>query len=299
MAKFWMEPDTQGRVRGVFSTTVKAKIGYGETRRNTEQQVLMLVQERDDGRMDVQALNPNYVPMGEVKVISREKLVESYIPEPAMFMERVVPAMRELEESVERGEEHYNKGETFSAEYEFKNALRIDEENVRATFGLGLTFLDRGETAKGGLVFRRLVSLKGAFEPRHKHLFNEFGIKLRKNCMYAEALKFYARALHLSRDDEHLHYNMSRTLLAKGKPKSAITFLRKALALNPDFAEARELLAVAQRRFEAEQASGGNGASNEPAQDKAKKAKKSPKAHKKMKGKKDAMSRESQYKVGI
>ena len=251
MMQFWMESEAEGKVRGVFSTSVKARIGYGETRRTTMQDVLVFVEEQEDGRMAVQSLNSNFVPTGEIHYIGREKLLDQYVPEPSVYMQKVAPAMRGLGETVERAEKHYRKGETFSAEYEFKNALRVDEDNIRATFGLGLTYLDRGESDKGALVFRRLVALKGAFEDKHKHLFNEFGIQLRRNKLYPEALKYYARAYQLSRDDEHLLYNMARTLYEKGNYAGGSRLLRKALSLRPDFPEAQELQTVVEQKWAA------------------------------------------------
>lgn len=92
--------------------------------------------------------------------------------------------MRELQKTIARGERHRKNKEYYSAEYEFKNALKIDEENIRATFGIGLTYLDRGELDKAKMVFKRIYNLNGAFEREHKHLFNEFGIKLRKKTNY-------------------------------------------------------------------------------------------------------------------
>ena len=308
MTRFWLEPEVDGRIRGVFSSTVKARIGHGETRRSTSQNVLVFVEEQDDGRMAVQSLNPQFVPVGEVKYIGKEKLLDTYIPEPALYVQKVVPAMRDLEETVERAETHYQKGETFSAEYEFKNALRIDEENIRATFGLGLTYLERGETDKGGLVFRRLVALKGAFEGRHKHLFNEFGIKLRRNRMFAEALKYYSRAYQLSKDDEHLLYNMARTLYEKGNHAGAARLLDKALRLRSNFPEALEFKAALERRRTkagggarmADRARGGARAAEETAAGKRKSGRK--KAAKALAGgEKDKVEVElkDRYKVGI
>ncbi len=233
---------TDGRIRGVFSTQSKARVGFGHTSKKTEQTVYMYVEETEEGAFGVQPLNSSYIPSGAMQYITREMLLKQYLPEPGVYLERVQPAMRELERTIDRAEDHYEKEELFSAEYEFKNALRIDEENIRATFGLGLTYLERNERDKGDLVFRRLARLKGAFEEKHKHLFNEFGMKLRKNRMYPQALKHYARAYKLSKDDPHLLYNMARVLYDKGRIQACRRFLNKALDLDPDFEEAKAFL---------------------------------------------------------
>lgn len=249
MSASLIHPGPEDRVKGVFSTTVKASIGFGHTKRKKPQQFYVYAEELEGGRVSVQPLNKHYVPSGEVQYLSKDELLNNYIPEPEVYMAKVYPAIQQVARSLASGEMHYKKGQLFSAEYEFKNALRIDVENIRATFGLGLTYLDRGEKEKGDLVFRRIVKLGGAFEPRHKHLFNEFGIKLRKNKMLTQALKYYARAFQFTKDDEHLYYNMGRTLYEKGNYSSALRIVEKAVSLNPDFELAKQLVAILRRKL--------------------------------------------------
>ncbi len=249
MAASLINPDLQDRVKGVFSTTVLATIGFGHTKRKKEQNFYVYAEEMDDGRVSIQPLNKNFVPAGDVHYVSWEELLAKYIPEPEVYMSKVCPAIQQVARSIAAGEGHYKRGQLFSAEYEFKNALRVDEENIRATFGLGLTYLDRGEREKGDLVFRRLVQLKGAFEPRHKHLFNDFGIKLRKNQMLNQAMKFYSRAFQFTKDDEHLFYNMARTLYDKGSYEIALKFANKAVSLNSGFNLAIQLGEILERKL--------------------------------------------------
>lgn len=232
----------KGKIRGVFSTQVKQTIGTGTTKKTAKKKLMVYVEELDDGQITVRNINSNFVPTGSVQYVERDALFKHFEPEPTLFMNKVSPAMQDLEETVQRGEEHLANAETFSAEYEFKHALRVDEENIRATFGLGLTYLERNEKNKADLVFRRLVKLKGAFEPKHKHMFNEFGIQLRKNGMYVQALKYYSRAFQFAKHDEHLLYNIGRTMFEKGSLSGAITFLEKAVRLRPDFSEGKSLL---------------------------------------------------------
>jgi Tfp pilus assembly protein PilF len=150
--------------------------------------------------------------------------------------------MQELNKTVVKGEEHREKGENFSAELEFDNALKLDEENVRANFGLGLTYLERGEDKKSDDIFQRLVKLEAAFEPEHKHLFNEFGINLRKNRMYEQAVQYYERALNLQESDENLHYNIARAYFEKQKLDKVVEHLNKSLEMNPSLEESKKFL---------------------------------------------------------
>lgn len=228
-------------LRGVFSTLADMKIGFGGTKRTVQQNVMFYVVRRDDGSYDARVLNDNFVPTGEPAVITYEELLLDYIPEPGVYHEKVYPAMRELAGHIARGEKHRERGETWSAEFEFQSALAIDEQNVRATFGLGLTYLAREDSDKAREVFTRLIDLPGAFDPRHKHMFNEFGIRLRKNRMFCEALLFYARAVPLAPGDDHLLYNIARTFFDRGDYDRADLFLCRALVLNPRFEEGARL----------------------------------------------------------
>lgn len=82
-------------------------------------------------------------------------------------------------------------------------------------------------------MFNRLISLPGAFGRDHKHMFNEFGIKLRRSGLLDEALRFYAIAFKISNNDDHLLYNIARTLFDKGDYTRCLSYLEHTLKLNP------------------------------------------------------------------
>jgi tetratricopeptide (TPR) repeat protein len=228
---------TKERIKGVFSSQVLIKIGTGTTMRKSIQKSYFFVQELEDGTIEVQPLNLNYVPSGPIQVLSKDEFLEKFSPEPEFYTITVMPKMRELEKTIARGDRHRKRGETFSAEMEYGSAVRVDEENVRANFGLGLTYLERGATDKAQDIFERLVKLEAAYEPEHKHLFNEFGINLRKSKMIDQALDYYARALELSKNDENLYYNIARVYLEKKDIPKTVEMLAKALEINPEMPE--------------------------------------------------------------
>ncbi|MDE5833482.1 MAG: tetratricopeptide repeat protein, partial [Desulfovibrio sp.] len=124
-------------------------------------------------------------------------------------------------------------GENFAAEYEYSRALKVDEENVRANLGIGITYMERGELEKAENIFERLVKLESAFESEHKHLFNEFGINLRKNKMLKQAVEYYKKAIELSENDENLRANLARALLEAKDIDGCLEQLFKALELAP------------------------------------------------------------------
>jgi tetratricopeptide (TPR) repeat protein len=220
-------------INGVFSSQEVKRVGTGTTTRKTIQKTFWFCIEGDDEEIEVQPLNVNYVPSGPKKKISKDDFLARFSPEPEMYVTNVFPKMRELNKTIARAERYRSNKEYYSAEMEFNNALQVDEENVRANFGLGITYLERGESGKANNIFERLVKLDAAFQEEHKHLFNEFGINLRKNKMIDQAITYYARAEELAVQDEHLFYNMARAYLEKQDMGNALRCLCKSLDMNP------------------------------------------------------------------
>lgn len=225
------------KISGVFSTQSVVKVGTGTTQRKTIQKTFWFCSESEDGNVQVQPLNVNYVPSGPSRAVPRDDFLSKFNPEPEFYASTVYPKMKELNETVVRGEKHRSRGAAYSAEFEFKQATNIDEDNVKANFGLVLTYLDRGEQTKANDIFKRLVNLEAAFEEEHKHLFNDFGINLRKNNMYDQALEYYLRAEELVEDDENLFHNIARVYYEKGDLDNCIKYLKKSLELNPNMEE--------------------------------------------------------------
>lgn len=221
-------------IRGVFSTQEIRRVGTGTTTRKTVQKTFWFIDQQPDGSIESQPLNANYVPTGAKRKISMEDLINKFAPEPEFYLNSVYPKMQELQRTIESGDEHREKGETFAAEYEYTTALKVDEDNVRANFGIGLTYLQRGESDKAEDIFQRLVKLDAAFEQEHKHLFNDFGISLRKNKMLKQAVEYYGRALELTENDENLHMNMARALMEIKDYEQCTQHLIKGLELNPE-----------------------------------------------------------------
>ena len=219
-------------LRCVFSTITKIKVGTGITSKKQLSKLLWYVQQQDVDEFGVRKINPQFVPVGETKIIDQDELLANYTPEVGIHNTQVEPAMSALKKTVSKGDKHRKQGEPLSAEMEYAKALDVDETNVRAIFGLGLVYLDRNDNEKSKIVFEQLVSLEAAFDPNHKHLFNEFGIALRKGKLYDEAVKYYSRAVDLSTDDENLYYNLSRVFYEKDDWENCFEFASRSLKLN-------------------------------------------------------------------
>lgn len=230
------------KIKGVFSVQKMTSVGTGVTLRKSIQKSYWFCSELDDGTVEIQPLNVNYVPSGVKKIITKDDLLDNFSPEPEFYTITVMPKMRELEKTIARADRHRKNKETFSAEMEYGKAVLVDEENVRANFGLGLTYLERGSLDKAQDIFARLIKIEAAYEQEHKHLFNEFGVNLRKNKMNDQALEYYSRALNLAKNDENLYYNIARVHFDRQDFQGAAECLKKALELNSAMEEAAKFL---------------------------------------------------------
>ena len=229
--------DGAHRIQGVFSTQSMVKSGAGDSGRRAIQKIYWSAFELSDGQIEIQPLNRNYIPSGPKQIIRRDEFLAKYSPEPEMYMSTVYPAMQKMDESLDRSERNRRAGGSNSAEYDFHGAARVDEANVRASFGLGLTYLDRGDQNKAQDIFNRIIELDAAFEEEHKHLFNDFGINMRKNKMFDQALQYYLRAAELVDDDEHLLHNIARCYYEMGDVKGCKKYLKRSLMVNPKLKE--------------------------------------------------------------
>ena len=204
------------KISGVFSCESESSVGTGTTtRKSLTKSYWFAEQVEGEGEpvVMVQPLNSNKIPAGPKESVVLSDFLDRYEPEIEYYQKEVFPMIRDLDKTLKRAESQRDLGALYSAEHEFGAALDFDEENVRANFGLGLTYMERGEPAKARDVFTRVVGLDAAFTPEHKHLFNEFGINLRKSKLTDQAVDYYRRALELTDDDENLYYNIARPIL--------------------------------------------------------------------------------------
>jgi len=220
-------------LRCAFSTVTTIKVGTGTTAKKQQNRLLWYVEQQGVDSFGVRKINPQFVPVGDEITIDQETLLSDYTPEVEIHNTRVEPAVRGLTKTIAKGDKHREKGEPLSAEMEYTKALDVDETNVRAIFGLGLVYLDRNDKEKSRVVLEQLVSMEAAFDAKHKHLFNEFGISLRKNGLYDESIQYYTRAVELTDEDENLYYNLARVFYEKADWDNCMEFVSRTLGLVP------------------------------------------------------------------
>ncbi len=179
-----------------------------------------------------------WLPTGRPSPITVRELQKRYSPEPGLYEKRVQPSlerytsgMLQLETPVEQDEE--------------LPPAPVDEARVTEDFNQGLALLEKGDLDQARTVFTAILKSDEPFEEKHKHMFNDFAIRLRKNNLHSEAIAFYTRAIELSWDneDENLHINLARVLYAEKQYGGCVQHLFDALRIAPGHRVARSFLA--------------------------------------------------------
>ncbi|MBU0515231.1 MAG: tetratricopeptide repeat protein [Proteobacteria bacterium] len=229
---------------GVYLESRSATLGVGDTAQRRQLDNYWTARQIDEETVRIELLDMDDRPTGITEEVEIEEFEKRFVAQPGYLETREARQKQtRVEKIVALAERHYQDKEYNSAEFEFNNALKFDEDNVRANFGLGQTYVQMGETDKAREVFVRLSGIEAVFEERNKHLFNEFGIALRKMGLFEEAIGHYQKALSIVDDDENLYYNLGRVCHEKGDRAAAVNWLTLALKINPDFAEGRAYLA--------------------------------------------------------
>lgn len=226
---------------GIYSETKVQVIGtMGTSRTQTVVDYYLCAQINDD-TVKVQILDMYGDPLPLLEKIPLAEFLKRFTFEPDKF--KVKRSAKDLaaEKAVATAEKHVVRKEYYSAEYEYSKALKLDEENVRANFGLGKLYVVTGEKEKAADVFSKLARQDNVLEPENKHFFNELGIELRGLGLFEQALAFYKKALTLAPDDENLLFNIARAAYEGGDKAGAEEYLLAALTLNPNFSAALKL----------------------------------------------------------
>ncbi|MFH1091319.1 MAG: tetratricopeptide repeat protein [Pseudomonadota bacterium] len=232
---------------GVYLEVVVHKIGTGSTARRQEIKNYYLAKSYGEDLIQVQPLDMDDKPLRIIEQVSLEEFKSRFTFQPDYFKNKKSPLQTKVDQAIAQAEAHYNRREYNSAEYEYSKALKLDEDNVRANFGVGKVYLATGETEKARETFENLAKIEAVFEKENKHVFNELGIELRRLKLYDQAIEYYLKALSIAQDDENLFFNLARAYYEKGDLAQAVQFLKRALALKPDLEEAVRLLAAIEK----------------------------------------------------
>jgi hypothetical protein len=98
-------PQKRG-IEGVFSNQEVRKVGTGTTTRKTIQKSYWYAIEQENGEIELQPLNLNYMPSGPKKRVSMDEFLEQYAPEPEFYVSNVFPKIKEVNKTIARADRH-------------------------------------------------------------------------------------------------------------------------------------------------------------------------------------------------
>ena len=243
-----------GKISGYYIEEVKISLGTGATKRKTTGENIFLAEELPSGEVKLSLLNMAGKPTTITEVVGKEEFFQRCRPKtdcvPPDTTEKFDKIKEKADRHASRGNLHLRKKEFNSAEFEFQSSLKLDEEHVRANYGMVKLHLEKGEDAQAKEILGKLTSIEALFEDENKHVFNEFGIDLRRMKMFDQALDSYRKALEINSEDPILNFNMARALIDKKQWSEALVCLERALELKEDFSEAQKIAQLLRTKLE-------------------------------------------------
>ena len=232
-------------LEGVYSETKIQTIGTMSTARTQKIIDYYRCSQVDEKTMMVQILDMDGELLPIKEKVSLTDFLKRFTYEPDKFKTKKTAAEITAEKHAAMAEKHVARKEYNSAEFEYGKAIKVDQENVRANFGLGKVYLETGDTVKAAEIFGRLSRQDNMMAPDNKHFFNDLGRELRGLKLYDQAMDFYEKARSMmGSDDENLLFNIARAAYEKGDQDRAKIYLTQALALNPELELALKLKAA-------------------------------------------------------
>ncbi|MBI1724503.1 MAG: response regulator [Candidatus Tectomicrobia bacterium] len=140
---------------------------------------------------------------------------------------------------VERGNAHLKEKRFPLARAEFAGALHLNGEDLEAQAGLIHSLYALGEKAAAADSLRRALAAPAKAE--HRLAYKRFGDVALRVKEYDLAIAAYEQALAFVKTDPILFYQQALVFTAQYQFPSAMNRLNKALALRPDFPEAKQL----------------------------------------------------------
>ncbi len=137
-----------------------------------------------------------------------------------------------------------NQRRTDEGMAEYRKALGIKPDFVRATNNLGLALLGQGRYEEAVEQYHKALAL----DPDYAFGHNNLGLALMYLGRTDEALGHFQKAVDLVPEYVVAHNNLGGALLSMGRVDEAIVQFRKALELRPDYAAAATMLRIAEEK---------------------------------------------------
>ncbi len=110
---------------------------------------------------------------------------------------------------------------------------KVLESHMRETFRQTLLRLKRPRERKAAmLALEQIAGTTEGIVPAHKHMFRDFGVRLRQNFQPGLALLFNRKAVELAPEDDHARFNLARILCALGQYDEAAAQIQAAMDMD-------------------------------------------------------------------
>ncbi|MCX5909151.1 MAG: tetratricopeptide repeat protein [Deltaproteobacteria bacterium] len=226
----------------IFLKQENIKVGFGSTGKSTCLENYYQTVEIDEHNVQIRLLDIQDQPMGKPMEVDKETLSKEYIYCPDYFKNKKKPNELKADKHVLCGDQHLQRKEFLSAEFEYHKALATNGSHLKANLGMGKTLSALGKEEKAKEYYTKLSSIEDLYDKENKYIFNELGIELRKKGMFVEAIANYEKAIMIDPDDPVIYYNLARVYYEKGEIVRAREQMEKALQVKPDFREAEEFI---------------------------------------------------------
>ncbi|MFW5993110.1 MAG: tetratricopeptide repeat protein [Desulfohalobiaceae bacterium] len=149
---------------------------------------------------------------------------------------------------LQEARQHLQNQEQDKAEQTVQRLVREYADNTELKIEISDLYLEHD------LHQQALKYLKQAYQedPDSVHVFNKLGIALRKAQKFELAEKSYLEALKKGPDDAYLLFNLGRVYIDWNKWKKAEQASQKALQVDPEFKEARQMQAFARKMLQSQ-----------------------------------------------
>ncbi|WP_432737762.1 tetratricopeptide repeat protein [Maridesulfovibrio sp. FT414] len=148
-------------------------------------------------------------------------------------------------ETLEQGQALIEENKVSEAQKLFNKLIREFKDDTELRAEIADKFI------KSGLYSEALEYLEQALanDPDAIFLYNRIGIVLRKMKDFEAAEKYYLKALQINNKDEYLYFNTGRLYYDWQKWGKMAQAAEKAVAINPNFAEAEKMLKFALKKI--------------------------------------------------
>ncbi len=176
-----------------------------------------------------------------------------------------IDVLDEVVNSEETAEYYYNIGyiKTLEEKYSeaipaFQKATQLDALFGKAFEALGRAYSALGEKGEAEKYMQKAADIyleKNKIEDAESilndileistdsvNIYNSLGVLYRRKGDFKAALKQYKKALKIHPEEIYILYNVGRLYIDMNEPDNAIEYFEKALLIDADFVEAREVL---------------------------------------------------------